>query len=144
MMGGLSEDLGPAAFTGVATALCGTAGGILPALLHTFGAATDPTSFAWLLSMNFLTVAAIGAGQGAVATATALARGRGRRYISSKHGVLGALAVGGFDALMYLMQMTIPATELGWTFDLVILGVAGAAAGWHAVRGSEGAAPVAV
>jgi hypothetical protein len=30
--------------------------------------------------------------------------------------------------------MAVPATELGWTLDLLLLGAAGAAAGWLAVR----------
>jgi hypothetical protein len=35
---------------------------------------------------------------------------------------------------MYFIQMAVPATELGWTLDLALLGAVGAAAGWLAVR----------
>lgn len=130
----LKDDLKPAAFTGGSTAVLGTVGGLLPAAVHTIIAATGPLSFAWLLSTDVALVAAIGAGQGLAAAAAALARGRGELYISPKRGFVGALAVGAFNGLMYLTQMAVPATELGWTLDLLILGAAGAAAGWLAVR----------
>jgi len=130
----LKSDLKPAAFTGASTAVLGTAGGLLPAAVHTVIAATGPLSFAWLLSTDVAVVAAIGLGQGLAAAATALARGRGEFYISPRRGFLGALAVGAFNGLMYFVQMAVPASELGWTLDLLLLGAVGAAAGWLAVR----------
>ena len=42
--------------------------------------------------------------------------------------------MGVFNGLMYFLQMAVPATELGWTADLLILSAVGAAAGWLAVR----------
>ncbi len=133
-MNDIRDDLRPAGFTGAATAVMGTAGGLLPAAVHTVVAATGPLSLAWLLTTDVAVVAAIGLGQGIAATATALARGKGEFYISPKRGFLASLAVGAFNALMYFTQMAVPATELGWALDLLILGAVGAAAGWVAVR----------
>lgn len=130
----LQDDLKPAAFTGASTALLGTAGGLLPAAVHTILSAGGPLSFAWLLTTDVAVVAAIGIGQGLAAGATALARGRGEHYISPRRGLLGALAVGAFNCLMYFTQMAVPATELGWTLDLLLLGAVGAGAGWIAVK----------
>jgi hypothetical protein len=130
----LRDDLKPAAFTGAATAVLGTAGGLLPAAVHTVLASGGVLSFAWLLTTDVAVVAAIGAGQGLAAAATALARGKGTFYISPRRGLAGALGVGAFNALMYFLQMAVPATELGWTIDLAFLGAVGAAAGWLAVR----------
>jgi len=128
------DDVKPAAFTGASTAVLGTVGGLLPALVHTLTAAGDPNTAAWLLTTDVAVVAAIGLSQGIAATATALARGKGRYYVSPKRGFVGALAVGAFNGLVYFLQMAVPATELGWLPDLVILIAAGAAAGWAAVR----------
>jgi len=133
-MGDLRDDLKPAAFTGASTAVIGTVGGLLPAAVHTITAATGPLGAAWLLTTDVAVVAAIGIGQGIAAGATALARGKGEFYISPRRGLLGALGVGAFNGLMYFLQMAVPATELGWIPDLLILAVAGAAAGWMAVR----------
>ena len=130
----VKDDLKPAAFTGASTAVLGTAGGLLPAAVHTVLASGGLFSFAWLLTTDVATVAAIAAGQGLAAAATALARGKGEYYISPKRGFIAALAVGAFNGLMYFVQMAVPATELGWTLDLLILGAVGATAGWLAVR----------
>jgi hypothetical protein len=133
-MSDIRDDLKPAGFTGAATALVGTVGGLLPAAVHSILAAGGPLSFAWLLTTDVAVVAAIGVGQGLAAASAALARGRGLHYISPKRGLLGALAVGAFNGAMYFVQMAVPATELGWTLDLLILGGVGAAAGYFAVR----------
>ena len=109
----------------------------MPAAVHTIIASGGPLSFAWMLTTDVLTVAAIGAGQGFTAAATALARGRGEHYISPRRGAVGALVVGAFNGLMYFVQMAVPATELGWTLDLLILGATGAAAGWYSVKVPE-------
>src|SRR5260221_14773085 len=108
----------PAGFTGSSTAVMGTAGGLLAAAVHTTLSAGGVWSFAWLLTTDIATVAAIGIGQGIAATATALARGKGEFYISPKRGFLASLGVGVFNGLMYFLQMAVPATELGWTLDL--------------------------
>jgi len=131
-------DVKPAAFTGAATAVLGTVGGLLPALVHTLTAAGDPSTAARLLTTDVAVVAAIGLSQGVAATASALARGKGRYYVSPTRGFVGALAVGAFNGLLYFLQMAVPATELGWVPDLLILIAAGGAAGWAAVRLPEG------
>lgn len=133
-MAEIRDDLKPAAFTGASTAVLGTVGGVLPAMIHSVVATAGPFSFAAMLTSDLAVVAAIGAGQGLAAAATALARGKGEYYISPKRGLLGALGVGAFNGLMYFVQMAVPATELGWALDLAILGFVGVAAGWLAVR----------
>jgi len=112
----------------------GTVGGILPAAVHSLIVNGGVLSFAGILASDLAVVAAIGIGQGIAAGATALARGKGDFYISPKRGFFASLAVGAFNGLMYFMQMAVPATELGWTLDLLLLGLVGAAAGWVAVR----------
>jgi hypothetical protein len=133
-MAEIRDDIKPAAFTGASTAVLGTVGGVLPAMVHSVLSTAGPFSFAAMLTSDLAVVAAIGAGQGLAAAATALARGKGEYYISPKRGLLGALGVGAFNGLMYFVQMAVPATELGWTLDLLILGAVGAAAGWIAVK----------
>lgn len=128
------DDLKPAGFTGASTAFMGTAGGLLPAAVHSLIVGSSALTFSWMLTTDVALVAAIGIGQGLAAAATALARGKGEFYISPKRGFFGSLAVGAFNGLMYFTQMAVPATELGWTIDLLILGAVGAAAGWLAVR----------
>lgn len=143
-MTGIKDDIKPAAFTGAATAVLGTVGGVLPALMHSVLSTGEPLSFALMLSSDLATVAAIGLGQGLAATAAALGRGKGDLYISPRRGLGAAFAVGAFNGLMYFVQMAVPATELGWALDLALLGTAGAAAGWAAVRSpsSPSRAPV--
>ncbi len=143
-MADIKDDIKPAAFTGASTAALGTIGGVLPSFIHSVIVTGQPISFALMLGSDLAVVAAIGAGQGLAAAATALARGKGELYISPRRGLLGALGVGVFNALMYLTQMAVPATELGWTLDLLILGAAGAAAGWLAVKAPAKEPPVPV
>src|SRR5262245_40552538 len=121
----LRDDLKPAAFTGASTAVLGTIGGLAPAAVHTILAATGPLSLAWLATTDVAVVAGIALGQGVAATATALARGKGYWYISPRRGFLASVGVGAFNALMYFVQMAVPATELGWIPDLAILALAG-------------------
>jgi hypothetical protein len=130
----LKEDLKPAGFTGASTAVMGTAGGLLPAAVHSLIVTGGVWSFAGMVSSDIAVVAAIGIGQGIAAGATALLRGKGEFYISPKRGFMASLAVGAFNGLMYFVQMAVPATELGWTLDLLLLGAVGAAAGYIAVR----------
>ena len=143
-MADIKDDIKPAAFTGASTAVLGTVGGVLPSFIHSVIVTGQPFSFALMLGSDLAVVAAIGAGQGLAAAATALARGKGELYISPRRGLLGALGVGVFNALMYLTQMALPATELGWTLDLLILGAVGAAAGWLAVKAPAKEPPVPV
>ena len=130
----IKEDLKPAGFTAASTAVMGTAGGLLPAAVHSLIVGSGVLSFAGMLGSDIAVVAAIGIGQGIAAGATALARGKGEFYISPKRGFMASLAVGAFNGLMYFVQMAVPATELGWTLDLLLLGAVGAAAGYIAVR----------
>ncbi|HEY2804259.1 MAG TPA: hypothetical protein VGI92_00215 [Gemmatimonadales bacterium] len=130
----LKEDAKPAGFTGASTAVMGTAGGLMPAMVHSILVGGSVLSFSWMLSTDVATVAAIGIGQGIAAAATALARGKGEFYISPRRGFMASMGVGLFNGLMYFVQMALPATELGWTIDLLILGAVGAAAGWLAVK----------
>jgi hypothetical protein len=126
-----------AALVGGATALLGTVGGILPALVHSaLTQGGSPEQFAGLLGSNLAVVAGIGAGQGLAAGAAVLVRGRGHQVVSLRRGLTAAFAVGGFNGLMYFVQMAVPSTELGWALDLAILGTAGAVAGGAAVRGA--------
>ena len=61
----------------------------------------------------------IAAAQGAVALVVgSLLAQRGRALHST---VLLGLALGAFDFVMYMLQMAVPATELGWIPDLIIL-----------------------
>ena len=82
---------------------------------------------------------AIAAAQGPVAllTGSVLAQlGRSLQYT-----VLLGLLIGLFDFVMYLLQMTVPATELGWVPDLIIIVVVTAAI---TAAGSRRAIPHAV
>lgn len=132
-MADLRNDIKPAALTGALTAVLGTVGGVLPALLHSVLSTAEPLAFTAMLTSDLATVAAIGLGQGLAATAAALARGKGELSVSPRRGLSAAFAVGAFNGLMYFVQMAVPATELGWALDLALLGTAGAAAGWVAV-----------
>ncbi len=130
----IKEDLKPAGFTGASTALMGTAGGLIPAAVHSVLVGGSILSFSWMLTTDVATVAAIGIGQGIAAAAVALARGKGQFYISPRRGFFASLGVGLFNGMMYFVQMAVPGTELGWTIDLLILGAVGAAAGYLAVK----------
>jgi len=101
-------------------ALCGFVGGLVVAGVHTAGVAMATGADQWIVIFgDAATVAAIAAGQGLVALATGLvvhALGRTLRAT-----VLLGLIVGGVDCGLYLLQMLVPATELGWGPDLAIL-----------------------
>ncbi len=63
--------------------------------------------------------AALAAGQGAVALVTGRILVRLGRTLRAT--VLLGLLIGSFDFAMYFVQMALPATELGWTPDVIIL-----------------------
>ncbi len=95
--------------------------GLAVALIHTWFFSFNPGRSAVIETLFSGSVAAVGiaAGQGAVALVTGglLARlGRTLQYT-----VLLGLLIGVFDFVMYFLQMAVPATELGWTPDLVII-----------------------
>ena len=101
--------------------VCGTVAGALVAVVHTlfFSFNPDAAAFFRTLGGDLATALGLAVGQGVVAflAAAALAAlGRGLRYT-----VLLGLVIGLFDLAMYLLQMTVPATELGWGLDLAVL-----------------------
>lgn len=101
--------------------VCATVAGVVVALVHTafFSSHADAAAFARTLGGDLATALGLAVGQGAVALVTAAALsalGRGLRYT-----VLLGLLIGLFDLVMYALQMTVPATELGWGPDLGIL-----------------------
>jgi len=101
--------------------LCAAVAGVVLALIHTWFFSYNPGRSAVIetLLRGIVTSLAIAAGQGAVAlvTGSLLAqRGRGLNLT-----VLLGLVIGAFDFVMYFVQMTVPATELGWVPDIAIL-----------------------
>jgi len=101
--------------------LCAAAAGVVTALLHTWLFSYNPGRSALMQTLfgDVITAFAIAAGQGAVALVTwslLTQLGRGLRMT-----VLLGLALGAFDFAMFLLQMAVPATELGWVPDIVIL-----------------------
>ncbi len=101
-------------------ALCGFVGGLVVAGVHTAAVAMATGADQWtVIFSDAATVAAIAVGQGLIALVTGLvlhALGRTLRAT-----VLLGLIVGGVDCGLYLLQMLVPASELGWGPDLAIL-----------------------
>ena len=107
--------------------ICATAAGIVIALIHTwlFSYIPNRSGLIHTLFSDAVTALAIAAGQGAVVLVTgSLLAQLGR---SLQGTVLLGLLIGLFDFAMYLVQMAIPAAELGWIPDVVILVVAAVA-----------------
>ena len=103
------------------TAVCATVAGCVVTAAHAafFSSWGDAAGLFRTLWGDLATALALAAGQGVVALLAALglaAVGRGLRAT-----VLLGLALGVFDLGMYLVQMLVPATELGWGPDLGIL-----------------------
>jgi hypothetical protein len=101
--------------------MCATVAGIVVALIHTWFFSYHPGRSAVIETLfgGIVSTLAIAAGQGAVALVTGgmLARlGRSLNFT-----VLLGLVIGAFDFVMYMLQMTVPATELGWVPDIAIL-----------------------
>lgn len=104
--------------------ICAAAAGVVTALLHTWLFSYNPGRSALMETLfgDVVTALAIAAGQGAVAlvTGSVLAQfGRGLRMT-----LLLGLVLGVFDFAMFFLQMALPATELGWVPDIVILVIA--------------------
>jgi len=119
-----SQRLRVGAYYAIWAAVCASLAGILVAVVHTvcFSANPDAATFLRTLGGDIATALALAAGQGAVAFAVAAllaAIGRGLRTT-----VLLGLVIALFDLGMYLLQMTVPATELGWGPDLAVLAAA--------------------
>lgn len=106
------------------TVVCATAAGLAVALLHTWRFSYHPTfmSLAATVFGDTVVALALAAGQGAAALVTGSALARSGRALHRT--VLLGLLVGCFDLLLYVVQMLVPATELGWVPDLGILIVA--------------------
>ncbi len=101
--------------------VCAAVAGLIVAVLHTAFFSYHPGRAATLhtLVTDVVTALALAGGQGAVAlvAGSVLARlGRGLQMT-----VLLGLVLGLFDLLMYLLQMLVPATELGWTGDALVM-----------------------
>src|ERR1700704_2540729 len=101
--------------------ICAAVAGLAVALIHTWFFSYNPGRSAVIETLFSGTVAAVGiaAGQGALAlvTGSLLARlGRTLQFTLLLGGLIGL-----FDFVMYLVQMTVPRTELGWIPDLAII-----------------------
>ena len=101
--------------------VCAAVAGFVIALVHTWFFSYNPGRSAVMETLFSGTMAAvaIAAAQGAVAlvTGSILAHlNRGLQYT-----VLLGLLIGLFDFVMYFLQMAVPATEVGWIPDLIII-----------------------
>lgn len=107
--------------------ICATVAGILIALIHTwlFSYIPNRSGLIHTLFSDAVTALAIAAGQGAVVLVTGSVLAQVGRSLQGT--VLLGLLIGLFDFAMYLVQMAIPAAELGWIPDIVILVVAAVA-----------------
>lgn len=103
-------------------ALCAAVAGLVFATIH--AVFFTPAAGLSIWSAGAGVVLAIAAGQGVVALLTGTVLARLGRTLS--YTVLLGLVIGLFDFVMYVVQMAIPATELGWGPDLGILAAAAA------------------
>lgn len=120
--------------------LCAAGAGLVVAVVHTwFFSGTAPGTERWhTLFAGTVTALALAAGQGAVVVAAAgllLRVGRTLRLT-----FLLGLLIGAFDLALYLLQMLVPATELGWGIDLLFLLTAGAVITLLGARGPRASA----
>ncbi len=114
-------------YYGVWATICATVAGIAIALIHTwlFSYIPNRSGLIHTLFSDAVTALAIAAGQGAVVLVTGSVLAQLGRSLQGT--VLLGLLIGLFDFAMYLVQMAIPAAELGWIPDIVILVVAAVA-----------------
>lgn len=119
--------------------ICAAAALFAVSLIHTWFFSYHPTPLAFWRTLfdDLVATLAIAAGQGAVALLAGSLLARLGRPLHAT--VLLGLLIGVFDFVMNTIQMAVPRTELGWTPDLVILGVATLAI---TVLGSRSAATV--
>lgn len=101
--------------------ICAAIAGIAVALIHTWFFSFNPGKAAVLKNLfdGAVTALGIAAGQGAVALATGSVLARLGRTL--QYTVLLGLVIGVFDFAMYFLQMAVPATELGWVPDIIVL-----------------------
>jgi len=100
---------------------CAAVAGLVIALLHTrfFSYIPNRSGLIHTLFSDAVTALAIAAGQGAVALVTGNLLAQFGRALRAT--VLLGMLIGAFDFVMYFLQMAVPATELGWVPDIVIL-----------------------
>ncbi|MGH7567964.1 MAG: hypothetical protein ACREL9_03185 [Gemmatimonadales bacterium] len=110
-----------AVYYAVWATLCAAAAGIVVGLIHTWWFSYIPSRSGMVhtLVSDAVTSLAIAAGQGAVALVTGSVLAHFGRTL--RLTLLLGLLLGLFDFVMYFLQMAVPATELGWTPDLLIL-----------------------
>ena len=101
--------------------ICAAVAGFVIALIHTWFFSYHPGRFGAIDTLFSGTVAAVGiaAAQGAVALVTGSILTHMNRAL--QYTVLLGLLIGLFDFVMYFVQMAVPATELGWIPDLIII-----------------------
>lgn len=114
-------------FYSIWATICAAVAGFAIALIHTWFFSYNPGRSAVMetLFSGSMVAVAIAAGQGAVAllTGSLLAQlGRTLQFT-----LLLGLSIGLFDFVMDFLQMAVPATELGWIPDLIIIVVVTAA-----------------
>ena len=107
--------------------VCAATAGVFVSLVHTWFFAYIPSRSARVetLVSDLVLALAIAAGQGAVALVTGSLLAQLGRVLQGT--VLLGLVLFAFDFLMDFLQMIVPATELGWVPDLIILAVAAVA-----------------
>ncbi len=104
--------------------LCAAAAGVAISALHVGFFSYNPGR-SWLVHTfvnDVLTAALLAAGQGAVALVTGSVLVHLGRTLRAT--VLLGLLVGALDFVMNFVQMAVPATELGWIPDLLLLTLA--------------------
>ena len=108
-------------FYAVWATICAAVAGVVIALIHTWFFSYHPGRSAFMETLfgGIVTALAIAAGQGAVALLTGRLLSRLGRTL--QFTLLLGLLIGLFDFVMDFVQMAVPATELGWIPDLIIL-----------------------
>jgi len=106
------------------TVVCAAAAGLVTALVHAWFFSYIPNRVGLIDTLfgDAVTALAIAAGQGAVVLVTGSVLAQWGRVLRGT--VLLGLLVGLFDFVMFVLQMAVPATELGWLPDIAVLVVA--------------------
>ena len=114
-------------FYSVWATICAAVAGLAIALIHTWFFSYHPGRSAVIetLCSGSMVAVAIAAGQGSVALLTGSLLAQLGRTLQLTF-LLG-LVIGLFDFVMDFLQMAVPATELGWIPDLIIIVVVTAA-----------------